>query len=332
MNDREPPIVCTVDWENAPKADPHVHLEGTVTSELLETLSAQLGVDPWSPVRLADGREFHPVPDPFAADTPRQRFRNFVGTYLKITEVLRHERALAAAIQTFAGQCAAQSVRRADIYFTPNSYRLLGAELGGLYDVIKAASGVAKDVQRVELRWIFDIVRGLPDTARWTLEQIQRAASAGVNVFALGLAGYENEIDAALFCETFEQARAAGLITIAHGGEGTSAEHVRQILVKLRPDRIGHGISVLEDERLVDECRTSGIVFEVCPWSNVLLGHCVEREHPLKSMIDAGLHVVIGSDDPGIFRRDLLANYELGRLLGLSDETLGGAAARSLSL
>ena len=117
-----------------------------------------------------------------------------------------------------------------------------------------------------------------------------------------------------------------------HGGELLGAEHVEQVLVSLRPDRIGHGVRAAEDPRLLERLVAAGVALEVCPTSNVSLGVYADlTELPLRTLVDAGARVALGADDPLIFGDRLLAQYQLARdVHGFTDHELADLARSSI--
>ncbi|MCA9225980.1 MAG: adenosine deaminase, partial [Planctomycetales bacterium] len=128
----------------------------------------------------------------------------------------------------------------------------------------------------------------------------------------LGLGGIENGYPADLFVETFQEAKRHGLHVVAHAGETTGPQTIRDAIQKLGAERIGHGIRCLEDAELVMELCEQRIPLEVCPTSNYCLG-LVERgqPHPLRRMVDAGLLCTVNSDDPPMFSTTLNDEYTL---------------------
>lgn len=162
-----------------------------------------------------------------------------------------------------------------------------------------------------------------------TIKMAIDARKKGVNVFAIALAGYEAKKEAKYFVDAFKKARAEGFQTLAHAGETLGPENIWQTIKELEVTRIGHGVRAVEDEQLLDYIARNEIVLEVCPWSNIYLG-VSDEDHPIAKLDKHGIKIVIGSDDPGIFSKDLNDNYALSEKLGLKN--LERIAKNSLEL
>jgi aminodeoxyfutalosine deaminase len=188
-------------------------------------------------------------------------------------------------------------------------------EFGPIFDAIAAAAAESA----VETRWIFDAVRqfGVEQAriiAEWAAERQDRG------VVAFGIGGSETRGPAEWFGDVFAFAKREGLHLVAHAGEGTSPQSIRAAL-EIGAERIGHGISAVEDEALMRCLRERDIPLEVCVTSNVVTG-VVKRveDHPLRRLFDAGVPIVLNTDDPAMFRCTLVGEYELAmRQFGFSE-------------
>jgi adenosine deaminase len=151
-------------------------------------------------------------------------------------------------------------------------------------------------------------------------------------VIGFGLSNDERRGVTAEFAPAFDIARRAGLACVPHGGELLGAEAIRETLAVLAPDRLGHGIRSVEDERVLEDVVRRGITLEVCPGSNVALGvYRVPGDVPLRQLVDAGAQVALGADDPLLFGSRLNAQYEMARTAhGLSDVELAELARGSV--
>jgi aminodeoxyfutalosine deaminase len=178
----------------------------------------------------------------------------------------------------------------------------------------------------VEVRWIFDAVRQFGveqamQVAEWAAERQSRG------VVAFGIGGSEDRGPAEWFSEVFRCAKAAGLRLGAHAGEGTSPKSVWAAL-ELGAERIGHGISAVDDLVLLRHLREHAIPLEICITSNLVTG-VVKRleEHPLRRLYDAGVPIILNTDDPAMFGCTLLGEYRLAqREFGFSDDEMRGLA------
>jgi aminodeoxyfutalosine deaminase len=283
-----------------PKAELHVHLEGSIRPATLLRLADRNGFD--LPAQDVDGlREFYRFRD----------FAHFIEVYITITRCLQTVDDYRLIVYEFGADCARQNVRYAEVTFSIlTNVTLAGLPwqdiLGGLND----GRAQARSEFGVELRWVFDIVRDLPDTQDTVVEIALAARDQGV--VALGLGGSEARFPADLFPRSFERAREAGLARVPHSGETAGPESIWSTLRLLHADRIGHGVRCVEDTSLVSHLREHQIPLEVCPTSNICLGVYPDyTSHPLRELWDQGLYVTVNSDDPPLFDTDLEHEYQI---------------------
>jgi len=244
-------------------------------------------------------------------------FHHFIAVYLDITRCLRTAADYELITYEFGATMAAQNVRYAEVTFSPSTHRYT---LGISHDVY--FGGLTRGRERaqadfgVEIRWVFDIVRNIEDTARrYALaDYVAAVAIEGRDdgVVALGLGGSEDGYPPEQFARWFDKARAAGLHSVPHAGEKSGPGSVWGALRALGAERIGHGVRAIEDPTLVAYLAEHGIPLEVCPTSNVCLGICPDlATHPLPRLHAAGVPVTINSDDPTLFNTTLSHEVEL---------------------
>ena len=151
-------------------------------------------------------------------------------------------------------------------------------------------------------------------------------------VVGFGLSNDERRGETSDFAAAFSIARRAGLASVPHGGELLGPAHVTEVLDHLSPDRLGHGVRVGEDERVLERVVADGVALEVCPASNVSLGvYPALADVPLRALVDAGAQVALGADDPLLFGSRLVAQYETARHVhGFTDVELAGLARASI--
>jgi adenosine deaminase len=163
----------------------------------------------------------------------------------------------------------------------------------------------------VRVVFIADISREEPQTQAAVLDIAMRGARRGL-IVGIGLGGLEAEFPARLFRDTYARARAAGLRVVAHAGEAAGYESIEETVEELGVARIGHGVRVVESASGMNAMRARGIAFEVCPVSNYALGIVKPGEpHPIRIMLENGLHCTLNSDDPSMMSTDLTAQYIL---------------------
>jgi adenosine deaminase len=283
-----------------PKAELHVHLEGAIRPSTLLRLAERNGID--LPARDINGlRDFYRFKD----------FEHFIQVYFTITGCLRTPEDYQLIAYEFGVDCARQNVRYAEPTFTiETNMRLTGLPWEDILDGLNAGREQARREFGVEMRWIFDIVRNLPETQRQVLEIALAARDRGV--VALGLGGSEDGFPPELFVDTFERARRAGLPRVPHAGELGGPESIWVALDELHADRLEHGVRSIEDPRLVAELVRRQIGLDVCPTSNIRLGIYPDYEsHPLRRLWDAGALVTLNTDDPPMFDTTLNKEYQL---------------------
>lgn len=299
-----------------PKIELHVHLEGSMSVDTVRTLSERHGADPsavW-PDGFPDAFSFVDFPD-FA-----QQF--FFGLSL-----LHTGEDLTTITDDLATTLAAQNVRYAEVTTTAFTHFMdrpdrLGMSRADYRDGLDA--GRRRAAKRgVDINWVIDIPRDLemPDSTV-TIDYLESDLTPD-GLVAIGLGGYEVGFPAAPYAEHFARARALGLASLPHAGETEGAHSVWSAIDDLGALRIGHGVRCLEDPALVDELRDRGVMLEVCPTSNDLLGVVESLEqHPLPALLDAGLRVCLNTDDPGWFATDLVTELLIAsRMLGVDQET-----------
>jgi aminodeoxyfutalosine deaminase len=301
-----------------PKAELHVHLEGSVTAELAERLALRNGVA--EPPR--------PPADGFAD------FDGFIRCFLAISRCFVTAEDFAEATADLARRHAAQGVVWAEITFTPVTHQRRGVAPEVIAEGLVEGRRRAWAEHGVGIGWVFDVVRGFDDQAAPTLDFMRRVARADAgSVVAIGLGGPEAAAPAVDGVEAvFAQARAEGFGRVPHAGELSGPSSIWDAVRRLGAQRIGHGVRCLEDDALVQHLVAEGIVLEVCPTSNVRLGVAADlATHPLPRLLAAGVAVTLGSDDPTLFGRDLLGEYLACReAYGWSDATVVDLAAASI--
>jgi aminodeoxyfutalosine deaminase len=302
-----------------PKADLHVHLVGSAAPGTVAALAARhpsAGV----PEDIDELREFYAFRD----------FPHFLDVYTAVSKLIRSPDDLVALAEGLAADMHGQGTVYAEVTVTPVSHIRAGISAGDLAAALDMGAAKAR-ATGVELAWVYDISgRDAAAGARLTLDAALRHRPAALTGFGLG--GPEAGVRRADFRAEFAAARAAGLHSVPHAGESVGPDEVWAAVDDLGAERVGHGIAAARDPRLLDRLRGDGITLEICPSSNVATG--VVRslaEHPLPLLLDAGVPVVLASDDPPMFGTTLLEEYRRARdQFGLSGATLRGLAAASI--
>ena len=283
-----------------PKAELHLHLEGSVEPETLHEL------DPATPI------------EEFRALYEYADFDAFLRTFGAIGKRLRTPDDYGLITRRLLERLAAQNVRYAEIIIAAGVVLWKQQEFAPIFDAIVNAAADSP----VETRWIFDAVRQFgTEPARQVAEWA--AARQDRGVVALGIGGSETRGPAEWFAEVFAFAKSEGLHLVAHAGEGTSAQSIWAAL-ELGAERIGHGISAVEDEPLMRHLREGGIPLEICITSNLVTGVANQVEdHPVRRLFDAGVPITLNTDDPAMFGCTLVGEYELAKTkFGFAGEEL----------
>ncbi|GAA1387196.1 adenosine deaminase [Kitasatospora putterlickiae] len=302
-----------------PKAELHLHIEGTLEPELAFALAARNGVT----LPYADTEELRRA----YAFTDLQ---SFLDLYYALMAVLRTEEDFAELAEAYLARAAAQGVRHAEIFFDPQAHTARGVPLAVVVDGLGRALDRGEERHGVSTRLIMCFLRD--ESAESALETFEAARPwFGGRITGIGLDSAEVGHPPAKFREVYRRAAEAGLHRVAHAGEEGPAAYITEALDVLGVERIDHGLRCLEDPALVERLVRERIPLTLCPLSNVRL-RCVDTlaDHPLPAILDAGLLATVNSDDPAYFGGYAGDNFDaLAEALGLDDETLRLLAANS---
>jgi aminodeoxyfutalosine deaminase len=321
-----------------PKAELHLHLEGTVSPETLVELSRRA---------LAGNREAGergPGAGSFSIEEAEALYRytdfsGFMLAFKAVTARLRTAEDYELITYRMMAQLAAQGVAHAEVYISVGViYYWRKEEIGSdplLFEKIFRGMemGRARGERDfgVSVYWIFDAVRhfGVEEAAR-VFRKAAELRGEFPSVVGIGIGGDERRTGAEPFRDLYFEAREAGLRLTAHAGETVGPESVWAAL-NIGAERIGHGLTAIEDPELMEVLAERQIPIEICISSNLRTGCCVPAAlHPVRSYFDAGLMITLNSDDPAMFESDLEGEYLLAqREFGFSGEHLRELAANS---
>lgn len=294
-----------------PKAELHVHLEGTIDPvAILELATRHNQLDVLPGADLVTLQAWFTYTD----------FPHFVRIYMTISELLRTPEDFAYIVYRCGQDMAAQNIRYRELTFTPfthTDYQRKGLTIDAIFEGLKAGRAAARADFGVEMRWVFDIPRNLsfsptggydPYPAERTLAYALRGRDHGV--VGLGLGGFEPGAPPEPFAHAFDRAHAEGLLCVPHAGETVGSASVWGAIEALHADRIGHGVRAIEDPTLITVLRDRQIPLEINPTSNIRL-HIYDRHavHPFPHLDRMGVKVTVNSDDPPLFNTTLNAEY-----------------------
>jgi adenosine deaminase len=298
-----------------PKAELHVHIEGTLEPELIFALAQRNGLAlPYPSVGAL--RAAYSFTD----------LQSFLDVYYAGAGVLRTEQDFFDMAWAYLERAAADGVRHAEIFFDPQTHTARGVSFDTVIDGLHRACTEAGPRLGLDASLILCFLRHLEEADAFeTLEQARPHLGRFIGV---GLDSSELGHPPEKFERVFAACRALGLHAVAHAGEEGPPEYIRGALDALRVERIDHGVQCLRDPSLVRRLRDARIPLTVCPLSNLRLRVVADlRDHMLGRMLDAGLVATINSDDPAYFGGYLLRNYtDTFTALGL-----GAAHARTLA-
>lgn len=305
-----------------PKAELHVHHVGSASPRIVSELAARHPDSkvPTDPEALADYFTF-------------TDFAHFIDVYLSVVDLIRTPEDVRLLTYEVARDLARQQVRYAELTITPFSSTRRGIDELAFMDAIEDARKAAEAEFGTVLRWCFDIpgeagLEAAEETTRLATDD--RIRPEGLVSFGLG--GPEIGVPRPQFKPYFDRAIAAGLRSVPHAGETTGPQTVWDALTHLRAERIGHGTSSAQDERLLAHLAEHRVALEVCPTSNIAT-RAVRTfdEHPIKEFVKAGVLVTINSDDPPMFGTDLNNEYAVAaRLLDLDERGLADLAGNAV--
>jgi adenosine deaminase len=290
-----------------PKAELHVHLEGSIQPSTLLLLAKQNGVT--LPADTVEGVKSWFV---------YRDFPHFIDVFVTVTRCLKRAEDYELVVHDYGAAMARQNIRYAEVTFSPSTHGALGVSQQAYMD------GLTRGRQRVlaefgvEINWVFDVVRVRDSPRRERLaDYTTRVAIEGLDshVVALGLGGLEDGAPPEPYAPWFDRARAAGLRSTPHAGETAGPPSIWGALRALGAERIGHGVRAIEDPALVEHLADRRILLEISPTSNICLGiYDSLSRHPLRRLYEAGIPLTVNSDDPPLFNTTL--SDELGTLVG----------------
>ncbi|MBV9410944.1 MAG: adenosine deaminase [Acidimicrobiia bacterium] len=301
-----------------PKAELHVHIEGTLEPGLMFEMAQRNAVA----VPYADEEA---VRRAYVFDD----LQSFLDIYYAACNVLVHDSDFYELTLEYLRRAATQGVRHAEIFFDPQTHTDRGVEFATVVEGITGALADGKRELGVTSRLILCFLRHL--RAEAAMETLETALPYRDAIIGVGLDSSEKGNPPVKFRDVFDRARAEGFLTVAHAGEEGPPEYIWQALDVLQVRRVDHGVKCMQDERLVDRLVEDQTPLTVCPFSNVKLRVVPElRQHNFAQMLRRGLCVTINSDDPPYFGGYVGDNYVgTAKALDLSRDEMVSVARNS---
>src|SRR5271169_1599496 len=335
MTDAPKPAILPNDFIlSLPKAELHLHLEGTVDPPTLAELSRR------HPTPLATtNNRYRKIEDSgrvFTGEEARElyqykHFTGFLWAFKAVTERMRTAEDYELVTYRMMQKLHAQNVLHAEVYISAGVVQWRGQEFAPLFEGAERARRRGERDFGISLYWIFDAVR------HFGVEEAQRVVEEAIrfqdrNVIGIGLGGDERRAGPEQFRDVYEHAAKHGLRLTVHAGETLGPESIWSALRELKADRIGHGLHAIEDPELVRHLAEKQVPVEACISSNVLTGCCPSvDQHPLRKLFDAGVLVTLNTDDPDMFCTSLGREYQIAQdAFGLNEDELRRLAANSL--
>jgi aminodeoxyfutalosine deaminase len=304
-----------VRFQALPKAELHVHLEGTMEPATVVALARDYG----------DALDEAMV----AARYSSRDFAGFIEAYKWVTSYLRAPADYALAACRLCEQMLAQNVVYAEVTLSIGVMLLRKQDVAANFHAIREA--VAAYVSPgLRLQWIFDCVRQFGAASARDVAQ-HAVELRGAGVIAFGMGGDELARPASEFREAYDYAAANGLHRVVHAGEIGGPQSVRDAVEILGAERIGHGIAAAADPKLMARLAERSIGLEICPTSNLRTGalaQCLGRaepsiaDHPLPALLRAGIPVTVSTDDPAMFETALAREFGTLGEMGVQEQEI----------
>ena len=301
-----------------PKAELHLHIEGSLEPELMFELSERNKIEiPFKSI------------DEIRAAYNFNNLQSFLDIYYQGSNVLIKQQDFFDLTWAYMLKCEKENIVHAEIFFDPQAHTNRGIEFGLVINGIYKALLKAEKELGISSKIIMCFLRHLDEEEAFkTLDQ---ALTYKNKIIGVGLDSSEEGNPPSKFERVFKQAMKEGFLTVAHAGEEGPAEYIWEALDLLKVKRIDHGVQCLKDKKLVQKLREEQIPLTVCPISNVKL-HVFEKieNHNLKKLLDKGLMVTVNSDDPAYFGGYINKNLiECQKVLNLSAEDVKKLAVNS---
>ena len=301
-----------------PKAELHVHIEGTFEPELMFAIAQrnQIQIPYQSVEEVKQAYNFH-------------NLQSFLDIYYAGANVLVHEQDFYDLAWAYFEKCAEDKVVHTEMFFDPQTHTERGVEFATVIAGLKRACQDAQQKLGISSQLIMCFLRHLSEEKAF--ETLEQALPFKDEIIAVGLDSSEVGHPPAKFERVFAKAREAGFLIVAHAGEEGPPEYVWEALDLLKVNRIDHGVRSEEDKQLMARLIAEKMPLTVCPLSNLKLCMVNDmKEHNIRRLLQQGVHVTVNSDDPSYFGGYMNDNFiAIQQALDLSNEELKQLATNS---
>lgn len=304
--------------QGLPKAELHLHIEGTLEPEMMFALAQRNGIDlPYKSV--SEIRKAYNFDD----------LKSFLDIYYQGSEVLQHEQDFYDLTWAYLQKAASQNVRHTEIFFDPQTHTQRGVAFETAWRGINQALQDGKTKLNISSQLILSFLRDL--SAEQALATLEQALPYKNTMIAVGLDSAEQGNPPAKFKAVFDRAQAEGFLTVAHAGEEGPPEYIWEAINLLNVSRIDHGVRSMEDPDLLHYLAEQQLPLTVCPLSNVELKVFDSmKKHNLKQLLAMGICATVNSDDPSYFGGYIAENYQAAQAaLGLTQQDMYQLAKNS---
>jgi aminodeoxyfutalosine deaminase len=298
-----------------PKAELHLHLEGSIQPATVCVLTERHGVS----MTEAEVRQRYSYRD----------FSGFIEAFKWVTSFLREPQDYALIANHLAEHLVTQNVVYTEVTLSIGVMLLRKQQPEANFEAVLRATEPFES-RGLRFRWIFDAARQFgPDAAMEVVESARKCNSR--EIVAFGMGGDELSIATEAFRPAYEKAAEIGLHRLMHAGEVGGPEKIREAIDLLGAERIGHGLAAIHDPALMDLLAERRVPLEVCPGSNLKTGALARQlreesvpieHHPLPKFLRHGIPVVLSTDDPAMFHTTLVTEYENAARMGLLEDEL----------
>jgi adenosine deaminase/aminodeoxyfutalosine deaminase len=302
--------------QSLPKAELHLHLEGSVDPPTLSELSRRHP----TPLSTPNNR-YSNIEDSGRVFTEEEArslynykdFTGFMAAFKAVTERMRTAEDYELVTYRMMQKLHSHNVVHAEVYISAGVVHWRGQEFAPLFEGAERGRKRGERDFGMSLYWIFDAVRHFGVDAAWRVVD-EAIRFRDRPVAGIGIGGDERRAGPELFREVYAHASQNGLRLTVHAGETVGPESIWSAIHELKPDRIGHGLRVIEDPDLVRYMAEKQLPIEICITSNVKTGCCrALDEHPVRQLFEAAVPVILNTDDPDMFHTDLGTEYRIAR-------------------